>query len=161
LPYEILYSSVAIADMDCDALAQLLAESRKRNIELDVTGALLYFAPTREFFQVLEGEEAVLRHLMRLIEGDARHRNVIVALEGEIKARSFSDWAMGFLLLGDTDTPWLPGYAAVLQVGVRALHLTGQSSMGLRLFDLIGASLKAAEQTGPPHDPLSVGDRVS
>jgi Sensors of blue-light using FAD len=145
--YQILYSSVATEPMDRDALRSLLEQSRRRNIELDVTGALIYFEPTREFFQVLEGERDVLHLLMRSIVADGRHRCVIVAVEDEVKARSFNDWAMGYLLLDDADEARRPGYAAVLQEGVRALHLTGQSSIGLRLFELIRSSLKAAELT--------------
>jgi hypothetical protein len=145
--YQILYSSVSAVEFGVPELRALLEQARRRNREVDVSGVLVYFAPTREFFQVLEGEESVLRAMMERIEADGRHRCVIVAVEGEIVARSFRDWSMGFLQVDGQDPAFWPGFARVLQDGIHAAALTGRSSTGLRLFELIRESLSAAEST--------------
>lgn len=46
------------------------------------------------FVQVLEGPRERVLETFQRISKDPRHSNVHVALEGEVEARRFGDWAM-------------------------------------------------------------------
>ena len=78
---------------DDDVLA-ILQVSRRRNLRIGVTGLLLYDAA--HFFQLLEGEDAVVDALFRTILADPRHRDVRVLTEGPIARRAFSSWSLGY-----------------------------------------------------------------
>ena len=78
---------------DDDVLA-ILRESRRRNLRTGVTGLLLYDA--RHFFQLLEGEDAVVDGLFHTVAADIRHRDVHVLSEGPIARRSFAGWSMDY-----------------------------------------------------------------
>lgn len=95
--YEIIYTSGARRLFDPGQLAQLLATARTNNARLQVSGILLY--DSGSFFQVLEGEASVVRPLFERIARDERHYRVQVLREGEVKARSFAEWSMGYVSL--------------------------------------------------------------
>ncbi len=114
MPYQIMYSSQATAPMTVQGLEQILADARAGNQARDVTGALVYVDGV--FFQILEGEEAVVRKLMASIAADSRHHAVKVFYEAEVDARAFGSWSMAYL----SPTPgqmssWagLPGTASI------------------------------------------------
>lgn len=90
----VVYASTASVPFTEDDLAVLLAKSRRRNREADVTGLLVHAAG--QFMQVLEGPEARVRPLLTRIAADPRHTGVWVLAEERIDGRRFADWAMGF-----------------------------------------------------------------
>lgn len=90
--YRVVYLSSAQQHFGPVEFDLLLAASRRRNIRDDITGLLLHDGG--HFIQALEGEERILRHLMRRIETDPRHGSVSYVAAGEINSRMFGRWAM-------------------------------------------------------------------
>ncbi|WP_181708809.1 BLUF domain-containing protein [Chthonobacter rhizosphaerae] len=77
------------------AIAAILTASRRNNPLVGITGALLFNAGC--FAQVLEGSLDAVEATFERIQQDERHGDVsLLALE-PIAARSFSNWAMGFV----------------------------------------------------------------
>ena len=142
--HQLFYSSVATRDFSQGDLVELLDRARDFNDRHRVTGALLYFSETREFFQILEGEQTIVQDLMRRIVDDPRHRGVQVAMEGPLEVRAFVDWSMGFHLVSPQESRRHLGYAPTVQEGLSAAHLTGRPSLSMRLLDLARSSLQAA-----------------
>ena len=92
--YYILYLSTASPNLSEDDLIDILVQSRRRNIESNITGMLLYAEGS--ILQVIEGEENDVLRLYNKIELDKRHRDIVRVHEGEVSERNFSGWAMGF-----------------------------------------------------------------
>ncbi|WP_293055046.1 BLUF domain-containing protein [Mycobacterium sp.] len=74
------------------ALGNLFSVARRKNKELNITGALLIWGDS--FVQTLEGQENAVRTLFATIERDERHEHVTVLEEGTVPERVFSRWAM-------------------------------------------------------------------
>ena len=113
--FYLIYVSQARKPMDDAALEAILKVSRDYNSTQDVTGLLIYrYSPgtkSGHFIQMLEGEERSVRALYEKICRDKRHHTKIVLGEGEIPARMFGEWAMGFKNIDDKLLTKLPGYA--------------------------------------------------
>ena len=95
MPFQIMYSSQASAPMTVAGLEKILADARAGNQARNVTGALVYVDDV--FFQILEGDEAVVRKLMASIASDTRHHSVKVFYEKEVDARAFESWRMAYV----------------------------------------------------------------
>ena len=95
MPHQIMYSSEAAEPMTVTGLEQILTDARAGNELRNVTGALVYVDGV--FFQILEGEEDVVRNLMTSIASDSRHHSVKVVYEAEVDARAFESWRMAYL----------------------------------------------------------------
>lgn len=145
--YQLLYSSIATRPYDEAALVRLLDEARAFNEAHGITGAMLYFDKTREFFQVLEGEQTDVHALMRRIARDPRHQQIAIAHEGPLKARSFSAWSMGFRIVPESEAAEHLGFAPTLQAGLSAAPLTGSKSIGMRLLEHMSADRKQRQGT--------------
>ncbi|RFA13728.1 hypothetical protein B7R21_07800 [Subtercola boreus] len=104
----IVYSSVAVAALDSDHLAELLTKSRANNARLGLTGMLVH----REghFLQVLEGPSDTIEDRMAVIRADPRHTRLTVLIEEDISVRQFPDWTMGFRPIDDEAVDDIPGY---------------------------------------------------
>lgn len=113
----VIYLSRAIEPMDAAALESLLTLSRESGTASGITGTLIYrYSPaggSGHFIRMLEGDEAAVRALYEKIRRDRRHHTVLLLDEGEIQARMFSEWAMGFKNVDDTLFARLPGCASV------------------------------------------------
>ncbi len=83
-------------------LKAIEAKAKMMNPEFGITGVLFY--NDGNFLQVIEGDEADLRRLMKNIEGDSRHSNVQVLVDTPIKARGFGDWNMDCFNLSTNKT---------------------------------------------------------
>lgn len=92
--YELLYISVSRKGFSELELKDLLEKSRLKNHKNDVTGMLIYCG--REFMQILEGEENVVKDLFQTISTDSRHNGIEVFYQGSIENRAFIDWSMAF-----------------------------------------------------------------
>ena len=117
MPYQIMYSSQATEPMTVADLEKILTDARAGNQARNVTGALVYVDGV--FFQILEGDEAVLRNLMANIASDSRHRSVKVFYEAQVDARAFESWSMAYLAPTAQDmAAWagLPATATVEEV---------------------------------------------
>nr|WP_201471063.1 BLUF domain-containing protein [Microbacterium hydrocarbonoxydans] len=90
----LVYCSTATQPFGVDELDDLLAVSRARNSDRDITGMLLYRGG--EFVQILEGPRTRVEQLMEKIGRDPRHRDLRVLIEEPLHERRFEDWTMGY-----------------------------------------------------------------
>ena len=88
------YVSAASGLFDVEALSALLAQSRRDNARLGLSGMLLY--QDGSFIQYLEGPATPLAATMKRILDDPRHSGVIQLTAGPADQRLFGDWSMGF-----------------------------------------------------------------
>ncbi len=136
----VIYVSQAAKPMSTDELESLLSYSRTRNTEKGITGLLIYRhaqdADSGHFIQMLEGEEAEVRALYDKIRRDKRHHTILLLREGEIAGRMFSDWAMGFKNVDDTQFAQLPGHARIGEGSFdpAAFQHSNEDALGLLKF---------------------------
>ena len=95
MPYQIMYSSQATKPMTVTDLEKILTDARAGNQARNVTGVLVYVDGV--FFQILEGDQAVVRNLMANIASDTRHQSVKVFYEAQVDVRAFDSWSMAYL----------------------------------------------------------------
>ena len=86
-----VYISTAL-DLSRDDVEAILEVCARNNVDKGVTGLLLYNG--RNFLQLLEGDEEMLKHLMQVIEADPRHAGVAMLHKGGVAERVCPDWAM-------------------------------------------------------------------
>jgi hypothetical protein len=91
----LVYTSTAKAPFNDDQLLELLRESRDRNSQRDVTGALIY--KNGIFVQMLEGPTSDIEELREKIYRDPRHVGVMTLIRGAAELRIFSEWTMHFI----------------------------------------------------------------
>ena len=89
----LLYASRAAKPIGTEVIESILAQSRKHNPELGVTGILCQSGDV--FMQVLEGGRTAVNQLYNQIVRDERHHDVIVLHYEEIGERQFVGWTMG------------------------------------------------------------------
>ena len=99
--YEIVYQSKASDDLVDKDIKDILTSAHKYNAKNSVTGCLLYYK--REFIQILEGEEEIIKPLFDVIYQDDRHKDVLLLSEGEKAHRAFSDFSMAYHELSDAE----------------------------------------------------------
>ena len=95
MTYQIMDSSQAAEPMTAVALEKILADARTGNAARNVTGALIYVDGV--FFQILEGDKAVVHELMANITRDSRQQSVTVFHEAQVEARAVESWRMAYL----------------------------------------------------------------
>ncbi len=128
------YTSTETRPLATAELLEMLEGIRATNERLDVTGLLLH----REhcFFQVIEGEESVIREVYERICRDYRHQRIELLFEGPIEQREFTDWRMGFVQLDNIDVSQLPGYSRFLEQGGDPWDMFHEMSKTQRLMTL-------------------------
>jgi hypothetical protein len=82
-------------------IESILDDSRSKNVDRDITGALLVWQDY--VVQTLEGEEAVVRGLYEKIAVDPRHEAVTLLEAQPVESRAFSRWSMA--RISDNDQP--------------------------------------------------------
>jgi Sensors of blue-light using FAD len=82
-------------------IASILEASRAKNVDRDVTGALIVWQDY--VVQTLEGEESVVRGLYEKIATDPRHEAVTLLEAQPVESRSFARWSMA--RISDNDQP--------------------------------------------------------
>ena len=82
-------------------LKSILDVARQVNLDLGLTGALLY--RSGHFVQLLEGESKNVKALFSKTCKDRRHKNVRTILAQETNERLFSEWSMAFRELHEVD----------------------------------------------------------
>jgi hypothetical protein len=102
-----IYSSTAAGTFKEHEIPGLLEQIRGENGARDITGMLLYIEGS--FFQVLEGEPAVIDVLIRKIQSDTRHARFTLIIREPILERNFGDWTMGFEAIGLSEAGELLG----------------------------------------------------
>ena len=81
--------------MTATDLEKILTDARAGNEARNVTGVLVYVDGV--FFQILEGDQAVVRNLMANIASDTRHQSIKVFYEAQVDVRAFESWSMAYL----------------------------------------------------------------
>ena len=82
-------------------IASILEDSRRKNVDREVTGALLIWQDY--VVQTLEGEETVVRGLYEKIADDPRHEAVTLLEAKGVADRNFAKWSMA--RISDMDQP--------------------------------------------------------
>lgn len=133
-----IYVSQARKPMDAAALESLLTLSREKNIAKGLTGMLIYRhsadADKGYFMQMLEGDEREVRALYEKIRRDPRHHTILQLSEGEIGARMFSEWAMGFKNVDDALLAGLPGHARIGEASFEPATFQHSNAEALKLL---------------------------
>lgn len=109
----LIYISSATGEFGQAKLDEILGRSRSNNEARGLTGVLLFHDGC--FFQVLEGEAAVVEQTFATISRDARHGGVIVLESRAITERGFPQWSMGYVgahQLHPTQRQWLVDLSA-------------------------------------------------
>lgn len=89
----VTYVSRFARPLTSDTITALAEDSRRRNEAEGVTGVLLVTGGI--FFQIIEGDDAVVDDLFRRIEEDSRHCDLIrLATESDVTERAFPGWSM-------------------------------------------------------------------
>lgn len=138
----LLYVSRTQGAVTHDTIESILAQSRKHNPELGITGILCHSGDF--FMQVLEGGRDAVNALYGRIVRDERHRDVVLLHYEEASSRCFAGWTMGqvnlakvnpSLLLKYSDKPVLDPYG-----------LSGRVAMAL--FEELLATASIIGRTG-------------
>lgn len=90
----LIYVSSAVPPVTRDRLLYLLERARKRNIEHQVTGVLLF--DEGNFMQYIEGPSNGLKVVYEHIKRDPLHTGIIELSRDTVAERVFDQWAMGF-----------------------------------------------------------------
>ena len=107
-------SRIEAADVQ-SAVLQIVVNAQVKNIELGITGALIFTG--EHFAQVLEGPQEAIDTLMAYINADPRHGNLVVVDRSSITRRRFPDWQMAY----QGPSPFVSRHVA------RLMHATSQS----------------------------------
>lgn len=97
--YAISYVSTVNPALSEHEIQQALNFSKNWNNDHDITGILLY--SQGNFFQVLEGEEQLLKDLFKRIKADERHHNIITIFQKEVPDEKFNNYEASFISLDD------------------------------------------------------------
>ncbi len=99
--FRLIYTSRAVADLSNQDISQILATARRRNAAEGITGLLLY--NQRHILQVLEGPRDEVEACFHRIKQDTRHSRVLLLNQGPVASAFFTDWFMGYDVLGAED----------------------------------------------------------
>ncbi len=89
---QIIYVS-SLRDDSESAVRALARHARINNISKSITGMLL--CCDGNIVQIIEGERETVSQLFALIRADARHSNVFLILDSDVKCREFETWTTG------------------------------------------------------------------
>lgn len=138
----LLYASRSAKPVEHDVVESILAQSRRHNPELGVTGILCQSGEL--FMQVLEGGRAAVNQLYNQIVRDARHRDVVILHYEEITERHFSAWTMGQVNLAKVNRSTLLKYSETAELDPFAISGT----VALALLDELIATAQIIGRTG-------------
>lgn len=139
--HQLIYMSRPSKGLSDDDVAQILRSARRHNSANFITG---YLAFNGEFFlQVLEGDASALTSTLARILADARHRDCLLIGFAPVKARSFSEWGMGYAALATQHRPLLMRYCSAGQLLPGSLSAEGALCL---LADLCSADPVQARQ---------------
>jgi hypothetical protein len=121
----IVYQSTASQEFGSLALFQLLTQAQLRNLELQITGHLLFL--DGKFTQCFEGPPAQVEQLWQSLQRDKRHHSIELLVRHATEQRRFPEWSMaastyssfyvhgmkGFFPVGEGHTSPLVDHCAV------------------------------------------------
>ncbi|MBL0358202.1 MAG: BLUF domain-containing protein [Chitinophagaceae bacterium] len=92
--FQLIYCSIARPGLEEADIKNIISISRAYNAAHDITGCLLYY--DKEFIQILEGDQQLVKSLYEKIAADKRHYSLVLMSEEETDNRIFSNWAMAY-----------------------------------------------------------------
>jgi Sensors of blue-light using FAD len=92
---QLFYVSRATSALGDKDVKDILRVSQRNNQRSDLTGCLM--CSGRYFAQTLEGDCDALEELTKRIALDARHEDLRVIVDREVRTRLYPAWSMGFL----------------------------------------------------------------
>ena len=98
----LLYVSRAVNPESAASIQDILAASRKHNLQNGITGILCYGGGV--FLQAIEGGRSAVNALYTQIIEDPRHAQVELLYYEEITERRFGGWTMGQVNLSKLNT---------------------------------------------------------
>lgn len=90
--YQLFYISRSLATPQ--EVEDILIRARELNASRQVTGSLMFTGG--HFAQVLEGPAVALADTMAAITADRRHEDLRRLIAGDLAARRFGHWSMGY-----------------------------------------------------------------
>ncbi len=87
--YAISYVSSASYFLEPSEVVEILDQTEVRNNQFGVRGLLVY--SDGNFFEVIEGEEKMIRDLFVTVKEDPRHRNIILIFEKYVEKELFEE----------------------------------------------------------------------
>ncbi|MEW5882547.1 MAG: BLUF domain-containing protein, partial [Pseudomonadota bacterium] len=105
----LLYASRTADAVTHEVIESILAQSRKHNPELGITGILCHGSDV--YMQVLEGGRDAVNGLYNKIVRDKRHRDVVLLHYEEVPERRFAGWTMGQVNLAKVNPSTLLKYS--------------------------------------------------
>jgi hypothetical protein len=108
--FHLIYASNAKVKFNEEDLLELLKKARANNMNLDVTGMLLFDIINKSFFQILEGPKKNIEILFEKIQKDTRHDGIIQIIKESIHKRAFGEWSMGFQHVTSEDLMNVEGF---------------------------------------------------
>lgn len=99
--YEVLYVSTLAPEAPLSVVGDIAAKARLANAEQAITGLLVFDG--MRFCQQLEGGQKQVLALLERIRQDSRHTNLQVLHHGELAARRFMRFSLGYCLVEDDD----------------------------------------------------------
>jgi len=97
----VLYVSVVAPGIAAADIRKLVAAARRRNRQLDITGALAICEA--RFVQVIEGRQDAVQEMLTKIAGDPRHSDIKVISRTNEERRLCDGWDMAFFDEADWD----------------------------------------------------------
>lgn len=131
----LLYASRTAEAVTHEVIESILAQSRKHNPELGITGILCHGGDV--YMQVLEGGRDAVNGLYNKIVRDKRHRDVVLLHYEEVAERRFAGWTMGQVNLAKVNASTLLKYSD--QPGLDPFSMPGRVAMAL-LEELIATA---------------------
>lgn len=130
--HQLAYTSSSVSQDQTSFINHELPRIKQKNQNIGVSGVLFFAEGTS--FQVLEGDEVVVRELYETIAKDERHTKARIVLERTAKRRSFPGWAMGWRHI-DADHPLAESIGSIASAeGLRA-HAGPVNSTVMELVD--------------------------
>jgi hypothetical protein len=128
--YRVAYVSRATRALGLADLGDLLDKARRNNRRDGISGILVYDAGA--FMQVFEGPTDAVEALVRRIEKDPRHEDIVFLSAGPVEERYFHGWGMDMANLDRVDH----SDHAVLREYMRSHHVGDRATVfrALRLF---------------------------
>ncbi len=129
--FQLVYKSQAAENISYTDILHILREARASNSLRDITGVLVFREGT--FLQLLEGEEAEIRELIKKIFEDDRHYHCKVLAEAATSDRIFPEYSMAYFD-GDLSGKGNLEVDSILEIGRRGLTAQTQVLQGFRIF---------------------------
>lgn len=123
----LLYASRAAEPITARLLDDILAQSRRNNPKLGVTGLLCVSDGT--FIQVLEGGRDQVCDIYNAIVRDPRHIQVRLLSYDEIEERRFAAWTMGQVQLDKVNPALLLKYFSCAKLN--PFEVSGRATLAL------------------------------